>query len=41
MAKIYINKFMCVLLTSVGDTTKQRLLFKHRVVLHRQPVIVY
>ena len=42
MAKIYINKFMCELLTSVGVTTKQRLLFlfKHRIVLHRKPVIV-
>ena len=42
MVKININKFMCELLTSVGVTTKQRLLFlfKHRIVLHRKPVIV-
>ena len=42
MTKININKFMCELLTSVGVTTKQRLLFlfKHRIVLHRKPVIV-
>ena len=41
MVKININKFMSELLTSVGVTTKQRLLFKHRIVLHRKPVIVY
>ena len=31
---------MCELPTSVGVTSKQRVFFKHRIVMHRKPVIV-
>ena len=41
MAKININKFMCELPTSVGVASKQGVFFfKHRIVMHRKPVIV-